>query len=215
MVVKKIPALLGNYAKNRAGKSISEITIHHAAGNISVDAIGAMWQTPGRQVSSHYGINGVMVAQYIDEKDTSYCNGNLLANQRAVTIEVANSLSGKSADSAGWPITEDSLSTLIELVADIAKRNNMGLLVAGKSLTWHSMYRATACPGPFLLSKIPYIADEANKINSEINKDKAYYKVINITLPDGTKGYGVMRQLGAYKNKINAEAHALKLNQEE
>jgi len=29
------------------------------------------------------------------------------------------------------------LNVLIRLVADIAKRNNLGVLVKGKNLTWH------------------------------------------------------------------------------
>ena len=49
------------------------------------------------------------------------------------------------------------------MVADIAKRNNLGTLVKGKNLTWHSIYSNTACPGAYLLSKMDYIATEANK----------------------------------------------------
>jgi hypothetical protein len=64
-----------------------------------------------------------------------------------------------------WPVSDATLSSCIKLVADIAKRNGLGKLVAGKNLTWHSMFAATDCPGPYLLDRIQYIADEANKIN--------------------------------------------------
>ena len=53
-------------------------------------------------------------------------------------------------------------------MADIAKRNGLGKLVPGENLTWHSMFASTDCPGPYLLSKMQYIADEANKINGEV-----------------------------------------------
>ena len=58
------------------------------------------------------------------------------------------------------------MQSLIKLCADIAKRNELGTLIPGKNLTWHSMYANTQCPGNYLRSKMQYIADGANKINS-------------------------------------------------
>ena len=55
---------------------------------------------------------------------------------------------------------------MIKLVADIAKRNNLGTLVKGENLTWHKMHAETDCPGEYLLSKMDYIIEEANKINN-------------------------------------------------
>ena len=62
-------------------------------------------------------------------------------------------------------MADDTLQTLIKLVADIARRNGLHPLVLGKTLTWHSMYSATACPGPYLKGKLQYIVDEANRLN--------------------------------------------------
>ena len=61
-VTRQIPAYVGNYTKNRAryGK-ISEITVHHAAGIVSVDALGSLWQRKGRNGSSHYGVSGAQI----------------------------------------------------------------------------------------------------------------------------------------------------------
>ena len=63
-ITKEIPAYVGNYTKNRAryGK-ISEITVHHAAGIVSVDALGQLWQKKGRAGSSHYGVSGAQIGQ--------------------------------------------------------------------------------------------------------------------------------------------------------
>lgn len=171
-VTKEIPAYVGNYTKNRAryGK-ISEITVHHAAGIVSVDALGNLWQTKGRAGSSHYGVSGAQIGQYVSEDDIAWTNSNWAANCRAVTIEVSN-----SSGAPNWEVSDTSLQTLVKLVADIARRNGLFPLVVGKTLTYHSMYTATACPGPYLKKKLQWVCDEANKLantsGSGTNLDK-------------------------------------------
>lgn len=161
-----VPAYSGNYTKGRTNKgkkvSISEITIHHMAGIMTSIQCGALWQKVGRKGSSHYGIgNDGAIANYVDESNTAWCNSNWASNCRAVTIETSNSSTG-----GDWSVSDEALNSLIKLVADIAKCNNLGTLVVGKNLTWHSMYTSTTCPGNYLRSKMQYIADEANKINN-------------------------------------------------
>lgn len=156
-----IPAYTGNYGKGRNGNKIEMIAIHHMAGVMSAKACGALWQKVGRRGSSNYGIGkDGEIACYVDENDTSWCNSNLTSNRKSVTIETSNSSTG-----GDWPVSDTVLNSLIKLVADIAKRNGLGTLVKGKNVTWHSMYTATTCPGPYLLSKMDYIVSEANKIN--------------------------------------------------
>lgn len=168
MVHKKIPADRTNYTKNRSqyGK-VSEITIHHAAGIMSVDALGVLWQRKGRKASSHYGVSGNQVGQYVSEGDVAWTNSNWDANVRAVTIEVSN-----SKGAPNWEVSEESLQTTIELVADIAKRNGLHPLVYGKSLTWHSLYSATACPGPYLKNKLKEICEKANERNQKVQEER-------------------------------------------
>ncbi len=133
-------AYIGNYTPNRAaqGGGIKKITIHHMAGMLSVQELGALWATPGRQGSSHYGVNGAGIGQYVNESDVAWTDSSWTSNITSVTIETANSATG-----GDWPVSDASLQTLCRLVADIAKRNGLGTLVPGKNLTWHSMYFAT------------------------------------------------------------------------
>lgn len=157
----KVPAHSGNYTKGRSSK-ITKITIHHMAGVLSAKRCGELFQAVGRKGSSHYGIgNDGVIAQYVDEADTAWTDGNWDSNCQSVTIETSNSESG-----GNWKVSDAALNSLIKLVADIAKRNNLGTLVKGKNVTWHQMYAATACPGPYLLSKMDYIVSEANKLNA-------------------------------------------------
>ena len=163
LVTTVIPAHTNNFTLNRGtnGSPVSEICIHHTAGNITVENIGAMWQNPNRAGSSHYGVNGTQVGQYVKESDIAWTNGHWESNKRSITIETANSSGGPE-----WFVSDETLDTLIALVADIATRNNLGKLVVGENLTYHSMYSATLCPGPYLKSKLNTIAAEVNKINS-------------------------------------------------
>lgn len=151
----------GNYTKGRGGNKINHITIHHMSGVLSSEQCGAIFARPGRKGSSNYGIgvNGD-IAWYVDEDDRAWCDSNWKSNCTTVSIENSNSSMG-----GDWPVSEATYDSLIKLVADIAKRNGLGTLVAGKNLTWHSMYANTDCPGPYLRARIEDIANKANAIN--------------------------------------------------
>lgn len=163
LATESYPAYEGNYSGPEARTNITAITIHHMAGVNSAAGCGAIFQRPGRNGSSHYGIglNGE-IAWYVDEDCVAWTNSNWPSNQCSVTIENSNSSLGGE-----WPVSDATLNSCIKLVADIAKRNGLGKLVPGENLTWHSMFASTDCPGPYLLARIQYIADEANKINGE------------------------------------------------
>lgn len=154
-----IPASEDNFTYGRSGRTLSKITIHHCAGIMSAESIGNLWQNPSRETSSHYGI-GVdgRIGQYVDESNTAWTDSNWESNCTSVTIETSNDQVG-----GDWHVGDVALESLINLCADIAIRNNLGLLVPGQNLTWHSMYAATTCPGDYLRSRMQYIADEANK----------------------------------------------------
>lgn len=155
-----VPAYEGNYTKGRYGHKIKYITIHHMAGRLSSYDCGRIFQTPGRLGSSHYGIGyDGHISQYVSESDTAWTNSNWISNLESVTIEVSD-------NDNSWYVNDDTLNSLIILVADIARRNNLGILVKGENVTWHSMFTNTDCPGWYLLSKMDYIIDEANKINA-------------------------------------------------
>ena len=161
LATESYPAYEGNYSGPEARANITAVTVHHMGGVNSAEGCGRIFQRPGRNGSSHYGIgvNGE-IAWYVDENCVAWTNSNWPSNQCSVTIEFSNSAMG-----GDWPVSDATLQSGIRLVADIAKRNGLGHLVPGQNLTWHSMFSKTDCPGPYLLSRMQYIADEANKIN--------------------------------------------------
>lgn len=149
---------------------IDTITIHCMAGNLSVETCGNVFAPTSRKASSNYGIGSDgRIAMYVEEKDRSWCSTNAANDNRAVTIEVAND--GGAPD---WHVSDKAMKSLIELVTDICKRNNIKELKwkADKSLigqidkqnmTVHRWFAAKACPGDYLYNKHSYIAEEVNK----------------------------------------------------
>lgn len=176
LVDVNVPAFEGNYTKGRSGRKIEQICLHHMAGRLTAEQCGKIFQQVGRYGSSHYGIGyDGRIGQYVDESDTAWTNSNWDSNCKSVTIETSD-------NDNSWYVNDTTLNSLIKLVADIAKRNNLGTLVPGKNLTWHSMFTSTSCPGDYLRSKMQYIADEANKINCgssvpSSNVVNVYYRV--------------------------------------
>lgn len=141
--------------------AIRKITIHHMAGNLSVETCGNVFQS--RKASSNYGIGtDGRVGMYVEEKDRSWASSSAENDNQAVTIEVANDQIGGQ-----WHVSDTALAKLIELCVDICKRNGISKLNftgnANGNLTMHKYFAATACPGPYLESKFPYIAEEVNK----------------------------------------------------
>lgn len=141
---------------------ITKITIHHMAGNLTVEQCGDIFASSARQASSNYGIGSDgRIGLYVDEADRSWCSGNRDNDERAVTIEVAND------NTATWSVSDKAMASLIELCTDICRRNGIERLnyTGDKTgnLTMHRFFAATACPGDWLASRFPAIADEVNK----------------------------------------------------
>lgn len=175
--------------------AIDTITIHHCAGNITMQALGAMFAQPSRRGSSNYGIGSDgTIAQFVGEECRSWCSNNEANDQRAITIEVANC--GGPPD---WPISDKARSALIELLADIVRRN----ATLGGSLRWrgspaylgltklqnitlHKWLYPTACPGPTIERMIPEIVEA---VNAKLGAGRRYYTI----------------QIAAFADRDNAE----------
>ena len=148
---------------NPRNKKISKITIHHMAGNLTVEQCGNGFANKSRQASANYGIGSDgRVGLYVEEKNRSWASSSRTNDNVAVTIEVANDQTG-----GNWHVSDKALSKLIDLCTDICKRNGIKKLNftgdKNGNLTMHKYFAATACPGPYLESKFPYIANEVNK----------------------------------------------------
>lgn len=181
---------------NPRSKAISKITIHHMAGDMTIEACGRMFANAALGVSSNYAIGSDgRVGMFVEEKNRSWCSSSSWNDNQAITIEVANDEHGSD-----WHVSDKALAKLIELCVDICKRNNIYKLdYTGDqwgSLTRHNMFASTTCPGPYLQSKFPYIAEQVNKqlatASDTVITEDILYRV----------------QVGAFSNFENAEKMA-------
>lgn len=152
-----------NYTVGRAGYTVSKITPHHMAGVLTAAQCGKIFQSESRNASSNYGIgNDGTIALYVDEDNRAWTSSSKSNDCQAITIEVSNSATG-----GNYPISEAAWNSLVNLCVDICKRYNFKLLYDGTpngSLTKHNMFANTNCPGNYLESKFPELADTVNSI---------------------------------------------------
>lgn len=142
--------------------AIDKITIHHMAGDLSVETCGNLFAKPSYEASSNYGIGSDgRVGLYVNEGDRAWASASPSNDNRAVNIEVANDATG-----GDWPVSDAAYSKLIDLCVDICQRNGIKALNytgdADGNLTEHRMFAATACPGPYLHERMGRIAAEVN-----------------------------------------------------
>lgn len=152
---------------------IDTITIHCMAGNLTIETCANVFAPTSRQASSNYGVGtDGRIGCYVDENDRSWASSNKANDMRAITIEVAND---GGADT-GWHVSGVAMNSLIKLVADVCKRNNIPKLIwsdskddrinhrNGCNMTVHRDFKNKDCPGAYLMSQMPYIAGEVNKL---------------------------------------------------
>lgn len=157
-----------NKTKNRTHK-IDTITPHCVVGQVSVEALGALFAKSSRQASSNYGIGyDGRIGMYVEEKDRSWCSSNAANDHRAITIEVA------SDTTHPYAITDAAYKALVNLCYDICKRNGISELkwkadksligdVSKQNITVHRWFAAKACPGDYIYNRLGQIAAEVNK----------------------------------------------------
>ena len=181
--------------------TIDTVTIHCVVGQCSVERLGEIFAPTSRQASCNYGIGpDGRIGMYVEEKDRSWCSSNAANDNRAITIEVA------SDTTHPYAVTDAAYNALIELLADICKRNGIKSLkwqadknlvgqVDKQNMTVHRWFANKSCPGDYLYNRHGAIASAVNaklgaaEESTESNAGKTLYRV----------------QTGAYLLKANAE----------
>jgi len=167
---------------NRGGKTIKYIIPHCYVGQVTakqgVDAFNRR-----NNASVHYvvGYTEGDIGQQVSEDFRAWTTGGdkTVRNQygtftgrdidfESVTMEIA-------CDSfAPYAITSGAYANVVNLMADIAKRNNIDLKYTGNTadvgcpekatVLTHCMFDSKACPGAYILSKLPQIVEDARTV---------------------------------------------------
>lgn len=184
--------------------AIDTITIHCVVGQCTAESLGSLFAKPERQASSNYGVDkDGRIGMYVEEKDRSWCSSNSTNDHRAITIEVA------SDTTHPYAVNDKAYAALIELVADICKRNNIKELkwrgdksligqVDKQNMTVHRWFANKSCPGDYLYERHD---DIAAKVNAILNGGAAETEKPQESAKDVL--YRV--QIGAFSVKANAE----------
>lgn len=150
--------------------TVKKITIHHMAGDLSLENLGVSFSNKDRRASSNYAIDSQgRVALYVEEGNRAWTSSSPENDHQAVTIEVANDeLEGD------WHVSDAAYEKLIELCADVCRRNGIRELVftgdETGNLTTHKMFNPdTQCPGPYLEGKMEEIA---GRVNEKLAQDR-------------------------------------------
>lgn len=191
-------------------EKIDTITIHCVAGvNCSLDAVWNVLNNAG--ASCNYCIDSYgTIGLFVEEKYGSWCSSDKANDMRAITFEVVN-----SGGAPNWPVTDAALKSIINLCTDICRRNGKKRMIwigdkatalAYKPasdemrMTVHRWFSAKACPGDYLMSKMPYIAEQVTKLlgTTPVSEPLPQVKVE----PESANIYRV--QTGAFKSRDNA-----------
>ena len=191
---------------SRKGQKISKITIHHMAGFMSAEECAKYFARPQRQASANYCVDEKEIWCSCEEGRRAWTSSNGENDRQAITIECKN-----STGAPDWKIADSTYENLIKLCVDVCKRNGIKKLefTGDKtgSLTFHYMFAATACPGPYIKSKAQQICDDVNRqLNGESVEDTkeevVYYVKNGDTLSSIARRYGTSWAKLAEKNSI-------------
>lgn len=192
-----------NKTANR-NHAIDTITIHCYVGQVTAKQGCDYFATTDREVSANYvvGYDG-SIGLSVDEKDRAWTSANEANDHRAITIEVA------CDTKSPYKVTSKAYTALINLVADICKRNNIKELkwkgdksligqVSKQNMTVHRWFSATACPGEYLYSKH---SDIAKKVNAKLNPSKVAKVLYRVrkTWKDAASQLGAFTSLSSAK----------------
>ncbi len=171
--------------------AVDTVSIHCMAGNLTVEQCGRLFANPNTQASSNYGIGSDgRIALYVEEKNRSWCTSSAANDNRAITIEVANTVGYEP-----YPVSDAAYDSLIKLLADICKRNGIPELrwradpslignIAKPKMTVHRWFANKRCTGTWLYQRNGQIAADVNKLLTE-DEDMIRWK----TLDDIPAGY--------------------------
>ena len=153
--------------------AIDRITPHCVVGQLSAEAVGAIFASAEREASSNYGIGADgRIGMYVGEKNRSWCSSDAKNDNRAVTIECASDTTDPYAmNAAVW-------NSLVRLCADICSRNGKTRLIwipdkemaldydlepDEMLLTVHRWFANKACPGDWLFNRLGELASAVTK----------------------------------------------------
>lgn len=141
--------------------SISKVTVHHMAGDLTVEQCGGIFKSASRQASSNYGVGSDgRIGCYLEEEYHPWTSSSYWNDDRAITLEVADYNLGD------WSPSKAAYQSTVLLCADICSRYGITPEYTGDqhgTFTEHRMYAATSCPGDWWHAKMPDFVNDVKQ----------------------------------------------------
>lgn len=137
---------------------ISKVTVHHMAGDLTVEQCGSIFKSASRQASSNYGVGSDgRIGCYLEEEYHPWTSSSYWNDDRAITLEVADYNLGD------WSPSKAAYQATVLLCADICTRYGIEPEYTGDAngtFTEHRMFAATSCPGDWWHAKMPEFIED-------------------------------------------------------
>lgn len=176
---------------------IDTVSIHCYVGQASVESMGSWFSQANAKSSCNYGIGSDgRIGMFVEEYDRSWCTSSKANDNRAITIECASDRTDPYA------VNDKVYASLIKLLVDICKRNNIKELkwegdksligqVSKQNMTVHRWFANKACPGDYLYERHGKIAKEVNALlNGEETKEE-----IKVSVEDKKVGNTTVKEI--------------------
>ena len=155
---------LSPHRNSPRNQPIRKITVHHFAGNPTIESVSNFLQQPGRNASYNYGIGSDgRIVLIVEERNRCWASSSPANDHQAVVIGVANNTGAPK-----WGVSDAAFESLIRLMRCICMRNEIAKLeytgTKNGNLTRHNFFANTACPGPYLQAQFPEIARRVNSL---------------------------------------------------
>jgi Negative regulator of beta-lactamase expression len=154
-----------NKYNSRQGNPVIRVFQHHHAA-VDLSGVNALVD-PNAQKSANYIIlsNGDILGQ-VPEEFRAWTTSGFENDKNAITFEVQNigtAVNGNDNDPASWKVSDAAYTSIIRLLADIAKRYGWGAVSAG-NYRGHREVAQTACPGGYLWGRMDRTRASANAL---------------------------------------------------
>jgi hypothetical protein len=148
------------HVTHKAYKKTS-VTFHHNAGRLSHEGVLSVWQK--RPASAHFDVDGTgSVCQYVKVNEYAWAVGDMLGNQRTISIELANSATGGQ-----WPVSPTTWKAGARLAGWLFAKV-IGVRPSKSNVFYHHHWSSTACAGPYMDSVY-------NQLLAEVIKSYEYF----------------------------------------
>ena len=138
--------------------NVEKVTVHHMAGDLTIEGCQSVFNVPSREASSNYGIGSDgRIGCYVPEEERAWTSNSWWNDQLAITIEVAD------YDTDEWSPSEEAYESTVRLCADICNRYGITPSYTGDTdgtFTEHMMFAQTGCPGPWWHERMPQFVED-------------------------------------------------------